>query len=67
MYARRRRPGPDLTYTKNLENQNQHGRDLQGQSAITLCTFGPRVALFFRTGAVGLQAMDAFFVFEILK
>ena len=39
-----------------------HGRDLQGQSAICLPCFGPRVA-FFRTGAVGLQAIDAFSIF----
>ena len=43
-------------------NQNQHGMDLHGQSAICLPCFGPRVA-FFRTGAVGLQAIDAFFTF----
>ena len=58
---------PDFIYTKNPKSQNQHGRNLQGQSAISfkkLPCFGPRVALFSRTRAVGAKAIDAFFNFR---
>ena len=55
---------PDFIYTKNPKSQNQHGRDLQGQSAISFSCFGPRVALFFRMRAVGAKAIDAFFNFR---
>ena len=55
---------PDFIYTKNPKSQNQHGRNLQGQSAITSRCFGPRVALFVRTRAVGAKAIDAFFNFR---
>ena len=57
------RPRPDFTYTKNFRYQNLHGRDLQGQSAICSPCFGPRVALFPRTRAVGPQAIVAFYSF----
>ena len=44
--------------------------DLHGQSDLSPSCFGPRV-VFFRTGAVGLQAMGAFVslfeLFEILQ
>ena len=58
------RPGPDFIYTKNSKSQNQHGRNLQGQSAMSSYCFGPRVALCFRMSAVGAKAIDAFFNFE---
>ena len=44
-------------------NQNLHGMDLHGQRDLSPSCLGPRVAFFSRTGAVGLQAIDAFFTF----
>ena len=62
MICPRSRPRPDFTYTKNLRYQNLHGMDLHGQNDLSPSCLGPRVA-FFRTGAVGLQAIDTFFTF----
>ena len=58
-------PRPDFTYTKNLRTQNLHGMDLQGQSAICLRCFGPRVgpeSWAFKQ----LTHFPHFFFFEIL-
>ena len=63
MLCPRSRPRPHFTYTKNSRYQNQHGMDLHGQSDLSPSCLGPRVAFFCRTGAVGLQAIDAFFTF----
>ena len=63
-YARRRRPGPDFMYTENPKSQNQHGRYLQGQSAISLPCFGPRVALFLEREPWALKQSTHFSIFE---
>ena len=57
-------PGCDSYYTKKVRHQNQHGRDSQGQSAIPLPCFGPRVALFFAHAAVCALSLSTFFIFE---
>ena len=57
-------PGCDSYYTKKVRHQNQHGRDSQGQSAIPLPCFGPRVALFFAHAPVCAPTVSTFFIFE---
>ena len=51
-------------YTKKVRHQNQHGRDWQGQSEISLSVFGPRVALFFAHAPVCALTVSTFFIFE---
>ena len=63
----RSRPRPDFTYTKNLRYQNLHGRDLQGQSAITFCIFGPRVAVFSEPEPWAYKQLTHFSFFELFE
>ena len=63
----RSRPRPDFTYTKNLRYQNLHGRDLQGQSAICLPCFGPRVAFFPNRSRGPTSNRRLFHFFNFLK
>ena len=48
-----------------FESQNQHGRDLQGQSAISFSCFGPRVALFSEREPWALKQSTHFTIFAI--